>query len=483
MDKLDTGFVPNDAHRQLRRRTPGMVRAISSKTIEPPAWHTQTCMMRSSIVAALLLACSLQAGQNDWPGWRGPASDGVSKAKGFPLTWGADSNIAWKVPVEGRGHSSPVISGDRLFITTDIEGETIPGAAAVKHILEGKPFVHPEAVGANREHTLKVLCYDTRDGKLLWDRVAYRGPAFDDVARFNTFASPTVVTDGKGVYAYFESQGLYKYDFKGKLIWAMSLGGIATLGVGTGVSPVLAGDKVVILADQDEGENSFIAAVSKSDGKLAWKFARKNALTWTTPFVIVLGKTRQIVVPSTEDVVSYDAANGKEIWKTEGLGSNVVHTPVMGHGMLFVSAGYPKKKTMAIRLQPAAGESRIAWRYEKGTGYIPSPVLLGDYLYIMTDSGLLTCLDAHTGTPRYEGKRFKTPGRFTGPLVAADGMLFITSDDGDTHVVKAGAEYQVLSDNSLGEPVYTCLAPVDGSIYMRSAKHLFCIRAAKNAEK
>ena len=436
-------------------------------------------LLRVSCSIALLVGF-VYGGPDDWPGWRGPTADGLSPAKGFPIHWSADSNIAWKVAVEGRGHSSPVIWGNRLFITTDVEGEVVPEAAAVKHTLEGQPFVHPEAAGANRKHTLKLLCYDTRDGKLLWNRTAYEGPAFDDVAKFNTYASPTAVTDGAHVYAYFESQGLYKYDFDGRLIWKISLGGIATLGVGTGVSPVLAGDKVIILADQDEGKNSFIAAISSADGKIAWKTARTNALTWTVPVVTQAG----IIVPSTENVVAYDPSSGKELWKTEGLESNVVHTAVAGHGMIYVSAGYPKKKTMAIRLQPAAaGESRVVWKYEKGTGYIPSPVLVGDYLYLMTDAGLMTCLDARTGVPKYEGKRFKAPATFMSPTVVADGMMLVTSQDGDTHILKVGGEFEEIAENSVGEPVYAGLALSGQSIYVRGAKHLFCIRAAGKRER
>jgi len=415
------------------------------------------------------------AGPNDWPGWRGGSSAGVSEAKDIPANWD-ESRIAWKAPVEGRGHSSPVIWGDRLFVTTDIEGDVLPGAGPVKHTVSGQDYVHPQATGGNRKHTLKLICFDARTGKPLWDRVAYEGKVFDDVAKFNTYASPTAVTDGKYVYAYFESQGLYKYDFDGRLAWKMSLGGIATLGVGTGVSPVLAGDKVIILADQDEGANSFIAAVSAKDGSVAWKVSRKSSITWTTPLVIESGKRMLVVAPSEENVIAYDARNGEEVWRTEGLEGNVVHTPVAGHGFVFVSAGYQKKKTMAIRLEPAKGEDRIAWRYAKGTGYIPSPILLGDYLYLMTEGGILTCLDARTGVPQYEGKRFPKPGKFMSPPVAFDGKLMITNQDGDTYVVKAGPEYEVLATNTVAEPVYGSLALASKSVFIRSARSLFCIR-------
>jgi outer membrane protein assembly factor BamB len=149
---------------------------------------------------------------------------------------------------------------------------------------------------------------------------------------------------------------------------------------------------------------------------------------------------------------------------------------VFGHGMVFVSAGYEKKKTMAIRLHPAAGQSRIAWTHQKGTGYIPSPILYGDYLYLMTDGGLMTCLDARTGEVKYEGKRFPAPARFMSPPVAFNGKLMITSEDGDTYVLKAGPEHQILNTNSLGEQVYASLALTRDAIYIRSPKNLYCIR-------
>ncbi len=421
------------------------------------------------------LTCLL-AGPDDWPGWRGPTSNGISTLKNLPSSWKHDRNVAWKMAVPGRGHSSPVVWGNRIFLTTDIEGDVLAGAAPVKHKLEGQAFRHPDSVGGNRKHTLKVLCFDAGSGKQLWERLAYEGPVFDDTHKFNTYASPTPVTDGKFVYAYFESQGLYKYDFEGNLLWKMSLGGIATLGVGTGVSPVLFEDKILILADQDEGEGSFLAAVSTADGKIAWKTPRKESLTWTTPVIVESGKQPALIVAALESVAAYDPRSGKELWRTEGLQSNSVHTPVFGHGMVYVTSGFPKKITMAIRLDPDKGQDRIAWKYDKGTGYIPSPIFYGDYLYLLTGAGLLTCLDAVTGEPKYEGKRFPQPGQFTGAPVAFDGKLMITSNDGDTYVVKAGPEFELLSTNSVDEPVFASLALAGDSVYIRSAGSLFRIR-------
>jgi outer membrane protein assembly factor BamB len=422
-----------------------------------------------------LVAASALRGTENWPGWRGPNSNGVSPLKNLPTSWNVAQNVAWKTAVPGRGHSSPVVWGNRLFLTTDIEGEILPDAAPVKHQVNGEIFRHPDSTGGNRKHTLRVLCFDASTGRQLWERTAYQGPVFDDVHKFNTYASPTPVTDGRYVYAYFASEGLYKYDFNGHLLWKMSLGRISTLGVGTGVSPVLYEDKILMLADQDEGENSFLAAVAVADGKVVWRTPRREPITWTTPVIVHAARQVELMVAANEAVKAYDPRDGKELWSTEGLESNSVHTPVFGDGMVFVSSGFPKKKTMAIRLDPLPGQPRVAWKYEKGTGYIPSPILYGDYLYLMTGAGLLTCLDARTGEPKYEGKRFPQPGEFGAP-VAVDGKLMITSNDGDTYVLRAGPVYELLATNSLGEQVFASLALAGKSVYIRSAANLFCIR-------
>ncbi|HTB11862.1 MAG TPA: PQQ-binding-like beta-propeller repeat protein [Bryobacteraceae bacterium] len=428
------------------------------------------------LLVPILLSALALAAADDWPGWRGPTANGISPLKNVPSSWSAERNVAWKTPLEGRGLSSPVVWGDRIFLTADIEGDPVEGAIPPKHRIRGEPFRHPDSTGMNHKHILKVMSFDTRSGKKLWENTAYNGPVADEIHKFNSYASATTVTDGKFVYAYFESQGLYKYDFEGKQIWKMSLGPILTEGVGNGVSPVLFGDKVIILADQDEGENSFLAAVSTVDGKIAWKIARQAQVSWTVPVILDVNKQPQLLVSGTENLIAYDPRTGKEIWRTEGVGGNSVHTPVFGHGMVYVSTGYPTKNVMAVRLNPAPGEERVAWTYKKGTGYIPNTILYGDYLYFMTDAGLLTCVDAVTGKPQYESKRFPTPGHFAAAPVAFDGKLLITSQDGDTYVLKAGPEHEILGTNSLGEDVVASLAIAGDSIYIRSEKNLYRIR-------
>jgi len=427
---------------------------------------------------ALLLSTIAFAGTDDWPGWRGPTANGISPLKDLPSSWSAERNVAWKTPLEGRGLSSPVVWGDRVFLTADIQGDAVEGLTPPKHHIRGEPFRHPDSMGMDHKHILKVMSFDAKSGKQLWVRTAYDGPVADEIHKFNTYASATTVTDGKFVYAYFESQGLYKYDFDGKLIWKMSLGPISTEGVGSGVSPLLFEDKIIILADQDEGQNSFMAAISTSDGKIAWKVARQAQVSWTVPVILDVNKQPQMIVSGTENLIAYDPRTGKEIWKTEGVGGNSVHTPVFGHGMVFVSTGYPTKNVMAVRLNPAPGEERVAWTYKKGTGYIPNTILYGDYMYFMTDAGLLTCVDAKTGAVQYESKRFPTPGHFAAAPVAFDGKVLITSQDGDTYVLKAGPTFEILGTNSMGEGVVASLAIAGDSIYIRSDKNLYRIRQA-----
>ena len=222
-----------------------------------------------------------------------------------------------------------------------------------------------------------------------------------------------------------------------------------------------------------------MAAVSTKDGTIAWKIARQAQVSWTVPVILDVNKQPQLIVSGTENLIAYDPRTGKEIWRTEGVGGNSVHTPVFGHGMVYRHRRAIRPRTcMAVRLNPAPGEERVAWTYKKGTGYIPNTILYGDYLYFMTDAGLLTCVDAMTGKVQYESKRFPTPGHFAGAPVAFDGKLLITSQDGDTYVLKAGPEHEILGTNSLGEGVVASLAIAGDSIYIRSEKNLYRIRQA-----
>jgi len=433
------------------------------------------CLIAVALLAPAVLAA---APRTNWAQWRGPDGNGVSTETNVPTEWSNTRNIKWKTPIPGRGHSSPIVWDTRVFLTTDLEGEVVPGAKAVEHKDDGKPFKHPDSVGGDRRHTFKVLAIDRGTGKLLWERTAYEGTVYDDRHRKGSYASPTPATDGTYVFAYFGSEGLYCYDFDGKLLWKASPGPIATFGMGPGTSPVLFENTVILQCDEDNGQKSFIAALDKKTGKEVWRTARKVQASWATPLIVRGPQQTELITSGNELIISYDPKTGKELWRAKGLESNAIPTPVAANGMVFVYAGFPTKRTFAIKLGGAgdltAGKN-IVWQYDKGTAYVPSSIVYGEYLYLMSDRGILTCLDENTGKIVYEGGRVPMPATFTASPVAFDGKILLTSEDGDTFVIKAGPKHEVIATNSLAEPVYASPAISDGMIFIRGEKNLYCI--------
>src|SRR5882724_1557943 len=428
--------------------------------------------------AGLTPFSSEAAPKHNWSQWRGPEGNGVSPETNLPAEWSDTRNIKWKTPIPGRGHSSPVVWGDRIFLTTDIEGETVPGAKAVEHKDDGKPYKHPDSIGADRKHTFKVLCIDRGAGTMLWERTAYEGTVYDDRHRKASYASPTPATDGNYVFAYFGTEGLYCYDFSGKLIWKVSPGQIATFGMGTGTSPVLFENTVILQCDEDNGEKSSILALDKRTGKEVWKTPRKVQASWSTPLIVRGPQRTEMITSGNELIISYDPKTGKELWRTKGHASNAIATPLAGNGLVFVYAGFPVKKTLAITLGASGDLSdskNIVWQYDKGTAYVPSSILYGEYLYLLSDRGIITCLEAKTGKIVYEGGRIPIPATFTASPVAFDGRILLTSEDGDTFVIRAGPKHEVIATNSIAEPVYASPAISDGMIFIRGEKNLYCI--------
>ncbi len=415
----------------------------------------------------------------NWPQWRGPAGQGVSLEKGLPDEWSATKNVKWKTAIAGRGHSSPIVWGKKIFLTSALDGAVIPGRTpGVTHKLsDGTDFVHPDAVGANLLHTFKVICLDRESGRILWERVAYEGPVKDSRHKVASFASSTPATDGKYVFAFFGSEGLYAYDYNGKLIWKQNLGTLGTASVGYGVSPILFGSLVIMQCD-DSGGHSYIAAFDKANGKEAWRQARAVDITWSTPVLVQTGKRTELITAAAEAIISYDPASGKELWRHKGLESNAVPTPVVSKDLVVVTSGSPLKVALAIRAGGSGdvtGTPALVWSYNKGTAYVPSPILYGDYVYLMTGNGTITCLDSQTGKVEYEGARVPKATMFLASPVAFEGKILLTSEEGDTFVVKAGLKHEVLRTNSLGEPVYASPAIADGRIFMRGEHNLYAI--------
>ena len=433
-------------------------------------------MQRFSFVSSVLtlaLAATVSVAADNWPQWRGPNGQGISTEKQLPTEWGPDKGIAWKLPLDS-GHSSPIVWGDRAFVTSVIEGEAIPGQKAATHMLGGKEWVHPDSVAADRKHTFKVIGIDTKTGKVAWEQTAYAGPVYDARHRQSSFAAPTMITDGKMVFAYFGAEGLYAYDVNGKPAWKV-VEKFKTLGLGAGTSPVLHGDLVIIQRDEDNGEESVVVAYDRTTGKEAWKVKRPIQASWSTPVLVQAGGRTELVTNGNEHVIAYDPATGKELWRTKGVESNAIHTPLVGKGLVIVTAGFPAKRIIAFRPGDQPDGKRVAWEYTKGTGYVLSNLLYGDYVYLSTDNGILTCLNASTGEVVYEGGRPPKPSRFVGSAVAYNGMIAMTSEDGETFLVKAGPTFEVVRVNSIDEPVFSSAALANGRIYLRGTKHLFAI--------
>jgi outer membrane protein assembly factor BamB len=432
------------------------------------------------ISLALLIVSSLTTvgSAANWPQWRGPDGSGISNEKNLPSEWTPTKNIKWKTPINGRGHSSPIVWGNRVFVTTAVEGDLVPGAKAVKHTADGKEFLHPDSVGADRKHQFKVIALNRESGKILWEAVAWEGTPYDNRHRKSSYAASTPATDGKMVYAFFGTEGLYAYDFIGKLAWKAQLGNLATVGMGTGTSPILYDNLVIVQCDEDNGEASFIVGLDKKTGKEVWRTPRKVQVSWSTPLLVKTSMRSELITSGTESVISYDPATGKELWHHKCVESNAIPSPVANSDMVFLVAGFPAKIAMAIKLGGSGdltGSASVPWKYAKGTAYVPSPILYGDYLYLTTDRGILTCIDAKTGEVKYEGGRIPIPATFTASPVAFEGKILMTSEDGDTFIVKAGPKHEVLGTNSIGEPVYASPAIADGRIFIRGERNLYSI--------
>jgi len=435
-------------------------------------------------IAALSVATSASA---QWPQWRGPGGHGISTERNLPTEWSAATadkpavNIQWKTEISGRGHSSPIVSGNLIFVTTAIKGKEVPGRKAQEHLkFDYTPgYIHPDAVDIEFEHALKVFAVDATSGRIVWERTAYNGVMFDDRHRKNTFASPTMVTDGERAYASFESAGLYAYDFKGNLVWKKDLGEIIKAGLGPGTSPIIYKNLIILQCDQEMGTASYLVALDKKTGDEVWRASRTTRRSWATPLIVNSGTRDELIASGAEVVISYDPATGRELWRANGTQSHPIPSPVSTKGLVFLTAGSQAKVVMAMK--PGGNgdlkdsQELLKWRYNKGAAYVPSPIAVGDYLYLLSDAGLMTCIDAVTGERKYEGGRVPVPGTFFASPVAFEDKILLTSEDGDSFVIKAGPVHEVLQTNSVGEPVYTSPAIANGRIYIRGEKHLFAI--------
>ncbi|MBI4622712.1 MAG: PQQ-like beta-propeller repeat protein [Verrucomicrobia bacterium] len=411
---------------------------------------------------------------HNWPQWRGPLGTGVAPHANPPVEWSEDKNIRWKIPLPGKGHSTPLIWGDRLFVTT-----AVPDGPALPPQYSGAPGGHDEAPITHR-HQFMVMALDRRDGKILWKRTLREQLPHQGEHRTASLASASPVTDGEHLFAYFGSRGLYCLDLEGAVQWQTDFGQLKTLhGHGEGSSPALHGDTVIINWDH-EGE-SFVVAFDKRTGQRRWKTPRDRASSWTTPLVVEYNGRAQVVISGSERVRGYDLATGNVIWECGGLSvENVVSSPVAGHGMVFTGSTYDRPGLLAIRLDGASGDvtgtKQVVWRRSHGAPYVPSPLLYGDALYFHHHfQGILTRVNARTGEDRPGPFRLPGISKVYASPVAAAGRVYITSREGVTVVLKDGDEPEAIAQNRLDDSFSASPALAGNELYLRGERYFYCI--------
>jgi outer membrane protein assembly factor BamB len=438
---------------------------------------------------AMLMVALFGSSPSDvpWPEFRGGAIAGVLEDSRLPDTWSTSNNVAWKIDIPGRGWSSPIAAGDRIFVTSVIrEGkEEVP----TKGLYFGGERNKPPA----DIHRWMVYGIDWHSGRILWEKQAHKGVPASTHHVKNTFASETPVTDGERVYAYFGNVGLFCYDCAGKELWSKTWGSFPTAyGWGTAASPVLHGERIYLVNDNEK--QSFITALDKRTGKEIWKVERPEKSNWATPFIWQNEQRTELVVCGKK-VRSYDL-DGKLLWELSGMSSIVIPTPLARHGLLYISSGYVMDRLQPVyAIRPGAAgdislgkEERtnrfIVWSNTKAGPYNPSPIVYGDNLYVLYDRGFFSCYDASTGKEIYNKVRMG-PGatRFTASPWAYHGKIFCLSEDGDTFVIEAGPQYKLVGKNSLDEMCMATPALVHGSLIIRTLSKLYRIDGPGTASK
>ena len=417
----------------------------------------------ASCCCVVVLCLSAVARARDWPQFRGPDGQGHSEAANVPVRWGPAENVAWSVPVAGRGWSSPVVAGGRVYLTTAVD-----------------------AGGGKDELSLRALCLDAADGRRLWDVEVLRAGAGKAGAMHqkNSPASSTPLVSGDTLFVHFGHMGTAALDLSGNVRWRQT--GITYPPVhGNGSSPALAGDLLVFTCDG--ASDPFLAALDARTGAPRWKAPRnspaRSKFSFATPLVIDVDGKRQIVSPASGFVGGYDPADGREIWRVRyGEGYSVVPRPVYAHGLLYVSSGFDTATLYAIRPSGARGDvtdSHVAWRIRKGAPLTPSPLVVGDEVYFVSDTGIATCADAKTGTVHWSER---LDGNFSASPVYADGKVYFQNEAGAGFVVKAGKAYQLLAENDLGERSLASYAVADGALFIRTERRLWRIGGGGGAQ-
>jgi outer membrane protein assembly factor BamB len=441
----------------------------------------------TSIVSSAVVwftACAVLSAQN-WPSFRGPAASGVADGKEpTAVKWNAATgeNILWKTPLPGVAVSSPIVWGDRVFVSTAVSSDPSSG---IRTGLYGDV----EPAKDVSKHSWKLVALDRRTGKMLWERVAHEGIPKTKRHPKSSQATATPVTDGRHVIVSFGSEGLYAYDIDGKLLWTKDLG-VLNAGWfydpdyewGVGSSPIIWKNLVIVQCDIQK--NSFIAAFDVDTGQPAWRTAREEIPSWSTPAIFEHDGRAELVTQATTFIRGYNPENGRELWRLGGNSEITIPTPIVGPGVIIVTNGYRGVQPIFAIKPGASGDITlkgdattnefIAWSTNRGGPYIPTPVIYGDLLYVLAINGVLAAYDVKTGQRVYQ-ERVAGGGSFSASPVAADGKLYLTSEDGDVFVVKAGPKYELLATNNMSQVIMATPAIANGVIFIRGLKDVFAI--------
>jgi len=437
--------------------------------------------MRLSAFLLTLFALFSRAGAADAPAFLAGQRAGAADAT-LPAAWDGSTNVLWKADIQGAGWSSPVVHGGRVFVTSAVSDtkQHEPRQGLYISDLQGKTV--------SGEHRWMVHCLDAQTGKLLWQRTAFEGKMPTTLHIKNSLASETPVTDGKHVWAYFGNVGVACYDADGKLAWSQRTPAHKTrMGWGTGASPALFGDRLFIVHDNEE--KSFLLALDARTGKQLWRVDRDEGSNWATPFVWTNPLRTEVVTAGTKRVRSYDTG-GKLLWELTGMSILSIPTPFAAGDLLYVSSGYVldpvHKPVYAIRPGAAgdislrAGEDankHIAWCQKQAGSYHPTPLVDGEFLYVLYDRGFLACCEAKTGKEVYPKRRLGGgASAFTASPWAYGGKVFCLSESGETFVVQAGREFKVLGRNQLEGMCLASPAVAGGSLFVRAQSKLYCLR-------
>jgi outer membrane protein assembly factor BamB len=415
------------------------------------------------------------AALDNWQQWRGPLVTGFAPHGDPPLRWDATTNIKWKAPLPGRGSATPIVWNDRVFVLTAIDTGEV---ADPKDRPQADPSFQRKTQPPQTWHEFVVLCFDRQTGALRWRQLATRQVPHEGTHPTHTYAAGSPTTDGRFLYASFGSRGLYCYDVDGKLRWQRDLGRMnSRLGWGEAVTPVLHGDTLFINWDQEKG--SLLYALDARTGQDRWKVERDERTTWSTPLVVAAAGRTQVVMNGTNRVRSYDAATGKPLWQCGGQTVNPIPSPVPWRDCVICMSGYQGAAAFALPLD-AAGDitdtKQVLWHTDKGTPYVPSPLLVGDRLYFtQRNEPMMTCLDVATGKTLIDRERLPGAKDFYASPVCAGERIYFTDRDGTTVVIKRSDKLEALATNRLGDPIDASPAVVGKQIFLRGEKYLYCI--------